>query len=139
MHGHRAWKNDVLGEATLRPIEHPPSWSPSWCVDGEEKEEEELAFDWEGEVKAHEGVKIPSFMSGDLRVKVRPFLIFLLKAFVDGLMIFRTSSQLTSALRSQNLQSSPHYSTPTQSDSSQTHTATLTATRSKTETYSDPP
>ncbi|KAI0086991.1 hypothetical protein BDY19DRAFT_995421 [Irpex rosettiformis] len=64
----KAWKNDNLGEATLRPVEHPPSWSPSpsWRVGGEE---DELAFDWEGEVKAHETVKIPSFISGDLKVK----------------------------------------------------------------------
>lgn len=57
----------MLGEATLRPIEHPPSWSPSWAVG----REEELAFDWEGEVKVNEQIKIPSFIAGDLKVKVR--------------------------------------------------------------------
>lgn len=67
VHAHKAWKNAVLGEATLRPIEHPPSWSPSWAVG----REEELAFDWEGEVKVNEQIKIPSFIAGDLKVKVR--------------------------------------------------------------------
>jgi hypothetical protein len=70
MPGHKVWKDTIIGEGTLRPIEHPPKWS--WSLGQQERgdEEEEEAMDWEGEVKVTEDVKMPSLAAGDLRVKV---------------------------------------------------------------------
>lgn len=65
VHAHRAWKNVVIGEGTLRPIEKPPSWSAAFG-----REEEELVLDWEGEVRVNDDVKVASFIAGDLHVKV---------------------------------------------------------------------
>ncbi|KAI0344421.1 hypothetical protein BDW22DRAFT_1305488, partial [Trametopsis cervina] len=64
VHAHRAWKNVVIGEGTLRPIEKPPSWSAAFG-----RQEEELVLDWEGEVRVNDDVKVASFIAGDLHVK----------------------------------------------------------------------
>lgn len=70
VHGQKAWKNVVLGEGKLSPLEHPPSWSPSPSSFGEE----DHALDWEGEVRCNEDVTTASFIAGELLVKVRAHL-----------------------------------------------------------------
>lgn len=75
VHGQKAWRNVVLGEGKLSPLERPPSWSPSAAE--QRGGEDDYAMDWEGEVRCNSDVTNGSFTSGDLQVKVRWLLIFM--------------------------------------------------------------
>lgn len=61
----KAWRNLVIGEATLRPVLQPPAWSA-----GEPDPDEFLSLDYEGELKCNEDVSVASFAAGDVAVKV---------------------------------------------------------------------
>lgn len=79
-HGQKGWRNVVLGEGKLVPVEHPPSWSPSAALD-----EEEQALDWEGEVRCNGDVSTASFLAGGLHVKVCPSMLPIEPALILGI------------------------------------------------------
>lgn len=73
--GIRAYQGLVIGEGKLKAVERPPEWSP--VSSSEEQHRTSLSesvcdysLDWEGEVKCNDDVHVPSFVSGDIHVKV---------------------------------------------------------------------
>ena len=87
--GIRASKDVILGEGKLRPVANlPPFYSYSnstynsgpllqvagrtaWAQTLGQDDNSDYSLDWEGEVLCDENVLVPSFVSGDLHVKVR--------------------------------------------------------------------
>lgn len=67
VHGQKAWRNSVLGEGTIWPVESPTRARESEFggpTDGDE------AVDWEGEVRCNGDVRVGGFHAGTLIVKV---------------------------------------------------------------------
>jgi hypothetical protein len=72
--GVSAWKDLVIGEGILSPVEQPPAWSPS-APSITDSDETDYALDWEGYVSCAKDITVPSFVSGDLHVKVCSFAV----------------------------------------------------------------
>ncbi|PSR78170.1 hypothetical protein PHLCEN_2v7502 [Hermanssonia centrifuga] len=68
VNGQRAWRNNVIGEGELWPLQHP-SLDSEDCM----HEDEQSALDWEGEVKCDEDVSIGGFVAG--RIMVKDFIV----------------------------------------------------------------
>ncbi|KAI0084727.1 hypothetical protein BDY19DRAFT_517629 [Irpex rosettiformis] len=69
--GVHAFKDVILGEGKLTPVEHPPPWYTHRIGDSPARttRADDYSLDWEGEVRCEEGVRVPSFVSGALHVK----------------------------------------------------------------------